>query len=130
MLSKQEYVALSDFRFTLSRFLHFSEEASRLAGITLKQYLLLLHIRGTIDRDWATVGELAARLQASAHGTVGLVNRSVDAGLVRKCRNAEDTRCVEVHLTQRGQRVLERIASRHRDELRSLRKVFRVAHVE
>lgn len=130
MLSKRQYMALSEFRFQLTRFLHFSEQASHLAGITLKQYLMLLHIRGTAGRDWATVGELAARLHASAHGTVGLVNRGVAAGLVRKRRNSEDGRCVEVHLTPRSRRLLQRIASRHRDELRSLRKVFRVAHVQ
>jgi DNA-binding MarR family transcriptional regulator len=130
MLSKQAYVALSDFRFQLSRFLQFSEQASRFAGITLKQYLMLLHIRGTAGRDWATVGGLAVRLKASAHGTVGLVNRGVAAGLVVKRRNAEDARCVEVHLTTRGQQLLERIASSHRDEIRALRKVFRVAHVQ
>lgn len=129
MLSKRDYERLSDFRSQLTRFLNFSEQAARLAGITLKQYLMLLHIRGTAGRDWATVGELAVRLQASAHGTVGLVNRAMTAGLIRKHRNAADARCVEVHLTPRGRRLVERIAARHRDELRSLRKVLRADHV-
>lgn len=129
MLSRREYQALSDFRFQLTRFLRFSEQAARSAGVTLAQYLMLLHIRGTRERDWATVGELAERLQASAHGTVGLVNRGIAAGLVSKRRHAGDARCVEVHLTPRGRRIVERIAARHRDELRSLRQVFRVAHV-
>lgn len=129
MLSKQEYVALSNFRFQLARFLRFSERASRAAGITPKQYLLLLHICGMQGRDWATVGELATRLQSSAHGTVALVSRCVASRLVSKRRNGDDARRVEVHVTPRARKLVARIAVRHRDELQSLREVFRVAHV-
>jgi DNA-binding MarR family transcriptional regulator len=129
MLSKQEYAALSNFRFQLARFLRFSERAARAAGVTPKQYLILLHICGSRGRDWATVGELAERLQSSAHGTVALVNRCVASGLVSKRRNGDDARCVEVHITAHALKLVERIAARHRDELQSLRRVFRVAHV-
>lgn len=129
MLGKQQYVALSNFRFHLARFLRFSESASRAMGITPKQYLLLLHICGTPDRDWATVGELAERLQSSAHGTVALVNRCLSSRLVSKRRNGDDARRVEVHITPRARKLVEGIAKSHRDELQSLREVFRVAHV-
>jgi|ERR1700678_2387196 len=129
MLSKKELVSLSNFRFQLAQFLRFSERASRAAGITPKQYLLLLHICGTPDREWATVGELAVRLQSSAHGTVALVNRCIRSRLVSKRRNSEDARRVEVHATPRGRQLVTRIAARHRTELQSLREVFRVAHV-
>lgn len=129
MFSKKEYLALSSFRSGLARFLRFSERAARNAGITPTQYLLLLHVCGSVGRDWASVGELAARLDASAHGTTALIGRCRAAGLVRKRRHAADARRVEVHLTARGRRLLERIARRNRGELKSLRAVFRVAHV-
>ena len=129
MLTKREYAALSNFRSQLARFMRFSEGAARAAGITPKQYLLLLHIFGTADRDWASVGELAERLQSSAHGTVALVNRCHAAQLVTKRRNGEDARLVEVHATALGRKLIERIATRHRTELQSLREVFRVTHV-
>lgn len=129
MLSKQELVTLSNFRFQLAGFLRFSERASRAAEITPKQYLLLLHICGTPGRDWATVGELAVRLQSSAHGTVALVNRCMRSRLVSKCRNREDARRVEVHATPRGRQLVMRIAARHRTELQSLREVWRMTHV-
>ena len=129
MLTKREYAALSNFRSQLARFMRFSEGAARAAGITPKQYLLLLHICGTPDRDWASVGELAERLQSSAHGTVGLVNRCNAAHLVTKRRNGDDARLVEVRATALGRKLVERIATRHRSELQSLREVFRVAHV-
>jgi DNA-binding MarR family transcriptional regulator len=129
MLVTQQYVALSNFRSELARFLRFSEGAARAAGITPTQYLLLLHVRGYPGPERATVGELAARLQASAHGTAALISRCVALGLVSKRRRDTDARRVEVHLTAHARRLVERIAVRHRDELQSLREVFQVSHV-
>jgi DNA-binding MarR family transcriptional regulator len=129
LISERQYAALSTFRSTLARFMRFSERAARAAGVTPTQYLVLLHIRGARGRSWATVGELARRLEASAHGTTALVGRCCAVGLVSKRRSRTDGRCVEVHLTPRGTRLVGRIAVRHRQELRSLREVFRVAHV-
>ena len=129
MLSKSQYAGLSDFRFGLARFLRFSERVTRAAGITQTQYLLLLHVRGFRGRDWATVGELATRLQASPHGTAALVKRCVALRLVTKRRSATDGRRVEVHLAPRGERLVGRLAARHRDELRSLRNLFRIQPV-
>ncbi len=129
MISKTQFAALSEFRFHLARFLRFSERAARAAGIMPAQYLLLLHVRGYPGRDFATVGELAQRLQSSPHGTAALISRCVRLNLVGKRRSADDRRRVEVHLTSRGLKLVERIAIRHRDELQSLRDVFRVAHV-
>lgn len=129
MLSQREYVALSEFRFQLARFLRFSERASREAEITPKQYLLLLHIRGAPDGELLTVGQLATRLQSSHHGTVALINRSVALRLVARRPSSNDARCVQVDMTPRGLQLVERIAKRHRDELQALRDVFRVANV-
>lgn len=95
----------------------------------MTQYLLLLHVAGRPGREWASVGELAECLQASHHGTVALVDRCVALGVVERRSNAEDGRRVEVHLTPKGRRLVERIAGLHRDELRSFRDVFRIENV-
>lgn len=129
MKHKKRHIALSNFRYALARFFRFSECASRAAGITPKQYLLLLHICGAAEREWASVGDLAVRLQSSNHGTVALVNRCEAARLVRRVRSKDDARRVEVHVTARGRKLLEQIAARHRRELQSFRDVFRVADV-
>ena len=129
MLAKKHFVALSEFRARLARFLHFSEQAAIEAGLTPLQYLMLLHLHGMPERDWATVGELAERLQASHQGTVALVQRSERNGLVRKQRSAEDARRVEIHLTAKARKLTARVAERHRDELARLGEVFRVQHV-
>jgi DNA-binding MarR family transcriptional regulator len=116
-LTKSDFEALSDFRYRLRRFLRFSEEAVREEGITPLQYLLLLHIKGYGGRDWATVGELAEKLQSHHHGTVALISRCESLGLVRRKPSAEDRRRVEIHLTAKGERCIQRLARAHRAEL-------------
>ena len=128
-LDKKQYEALSEFRYQLRRFLHFSERAARAEGLTPLQYLLLLHVRGFPGRDWATVGELAERLQLQHHGVVALISRSEANGLVRRQRSTADRRQVEVHLSPAGLAHLERLARLHAAELQSLRGTFRVAQI-
>ena len=81
-MRKKDFETLSDFRYQLRRFLRFSEEVARSHGVTHLQYQLLLHVRGLPGREWATVSELAERLQSHHHGTVSLISRCVKLGLV------------------------------------------------
>jgi DNA-binding MarR family transcriptional regulator len=129
VVAKKQLVALSDFRYQLAQFLRFSAAASRSAGLTPTQYLMLLHVAGTPGRDWATVGELAERLQASPHGTAALVSRCAALQLVERRTNKDDARCVEVHLTDKARRLVDRVANLHRDELQTFRQVFRIDDV-
>lgn len=124
--TNRDFEILSSFRYQLRRFVHWSEELTRQAGVTNLQYLLLLHIRGFADRDWATVGELAERLVAKHHGTVALVTRCEKLGLVERRAGRKDGREVEVHLTRKGARLVAELASQHRDELLRLEGLFAV----
>jgi DNA-binding MarR family transcriptional regulator len=122
-VTKEELEHLSAFRHELRKFLRFSEDACREQGISMLQYQLLLHTQGVPGRDWASIGELAERLQSQAHGAVALVDRCESAGLVRRRANEQDKRLVEVHLTAGGRRVLETLARAHRNELHHLAEV-------
>lgn len=117
----------SEFRYKLRRFLRFGEEAARSCGITALQYHLLLHTQGFPGRDWASIGELAERLQTQQHGVVALVTRCEEAGLVRRRENQDDRRLVEVHLTPRGRRCIERLAVQHQAQLGELAAVIEAA---
>ena len=128
-LKKVQYEALSEFRYQLKRFIHFSEAAATQAGLTPLQYLLMLHIRGFPGRDWATVSELAERLQMKHHGVVALLTRCEEAGLVRRKKSIVDRRKVEVHLESKGVAQLEGLAALHQAELYSLRNTFQVASI-
>ena len=128
-LSKIDFETLARFRYQLRRFLRFSEEVTHRNGVTPLQYLLMLQIKGFPGREWATVAELAERLQAKHHGVVSLVSRCEAAGWVQRTASRNDKRCVEVHLTTAGEKSLQRLARLHRDELQSVKAGFSVPGV-
>lgn len=125
-LKKNEFEALSNFRYQLRRFLRFSEDVTREHGMTHLQYLLLLHIKGYPGREWATIGELSERLQAQQHGVVALVSRCESLGLVYRTQGKSDRRAVEVRLTPVGEKTVIKLARLHRDELLKLQGIFQV----
>lgn len=128
-LAKADFEAISELRYQIRRFLRFSEHAVRQRGLTPLQYLLLLHLRGFPGRDWATIAELAERLQAKHHGAVALVLRCERLGLVSKRPGRLDRRRVEVSLAPKGSHMLEQLALLHRAELRALRRAFAIAEI-
>jgi DNA-binding MarR family transcriptional regulator len=128
-LTKSDFAALSEFRYQMRRFEHFSEAAAQAEGITPLQYLLLLHVKGFPGRDWASVGELAERLRAKQHGVVALVTRCEAMDLVERRTNAADRRRVEVRLLPAGETILVRLAAIHRAELRALQGVFTIPNL-
>ena len=119
-MSKADFEALALFRYQLRRFLRFSEEVSQAHGVTPLQYQLLLQIKGFPGRNWASVSELAERLQSKHHGVVALISRCESLGLVQRRASTSDLRQVEVRLTAAGERCVEALAGMHRDELESL----------
>ncbi len=129
-LHKRDFEQLSEFRYQMRRFERFSERAAQSEGVTPLQYLLLLHVKGFPAREWATIGELAERLQAQHHGVVALVTRCEAAGLVRRRASQTDRRQVEVHLLEAGEALLVRLAALHRAELKSLRGAFQVPQID
>ncbi|MGV2290018.1 helix-turn-helix domain-containing protein [Trinickia sp. YCB016] len=129
-LDKADFEQLSEFRYQMRRFERFSEQAAQSEGITPLQYLLLLHVKGYPGREWATIGELAERLQAQHHGVVALVSRCEALDLVKRKVSEADRRQVEVHLQKTGEKLLSRLAELHRAELKSLDGAFNVPQID
>lgn len=128
--TKQSLEAQSEFRYRLRRFLRFSEQAARREGITVLQYQLLLHVCAFPGRQWASIGELAERLQSHHHGVVALVSRCEELGLVRRKPDPDDRRQVQVHLLAKGRRHLNRLAALHRQELPALYYAVQAARTD
>lgn len=126
ILSKEEFSTLSDFRYRLRCFVRFSEDITRKLGITNLQYLLLLHVKGYKDREWATIGELAERLQTPHNGVVSLASRCEKLGLIYRQRGTVDKREVQIYLTPEGDKLVKKVAGLHRDELLNLQGRFRI----
>jgi DNA-binding MarR family transcriptional regulator len=118
-VTKSEYETLAAFRYQLRKFLNFSERAAEADGLAAQQYLALLAIEGYPGRNQVTIGELAERLQILSHSAVGLVDRLEVAGLVSRHTSAEDRRKVNVQLTPKGRKKLEKLATAHREELKT-----------
>lgn len=118
-ISKQEYEALANFRYAIRQFLRSREEAARRVGVTPQQQQALLAIKGFPGRDYASIGELAERLQIRHHSAVGLVDRLESQGYVSRT-HGEDRRFVYVSLTKKGEEILHQLTAPHREEIRQL----------
>ncbi|MFI5337586.1 MAG: MarR family transcriptional regulator, partial [Opitutales bacterium] len=90
-----------------------------------QQHQALLAIKGFPGRDYASVGELAERLQLRHHSAVGLVDRLARRRLVRRLHSKSDGRRLEVRLSPQGERLLGRLSAAHLRELRQLRPELR-----
>lgn len=123
-LEKQDFEALARFRFGIRRYLRFSEETVRKDGLTPQQYQLLLALKGFPDRDWASVRELAERLQLRHHSVVELINRAQRQDLVERGTHPHDGRSIRVFLTAKGEQVLTHLSALHREQLRRMHAVL------
>jgi DNA-binding MarR family transcriptional regulator len=121
-LDDGEYRALTAFRAALRQFLHFSEEAARVAGLPPAQHQLLLAVRGHAGPDAPTIGEVAEMLQLRIHSAGELVGRTVEHGLLEREVDPDDRRRVRLRLTAAGQAVLDELSVLHRAELRRFRR--------
>ncbi|MDA8368086.1 MAG: MarR family winged helix-turn-helix transcriptional regulator [Actinomycetota bacterium] len=119
-LTDADYARLLAFRDGLRRFLRFSEERARAAGITPAHHQLLLVVRGHPDVAGPSIGEIADHLLLRQNSTVELVDRAEAAGLVSRHADPDRARVVRVRLTARGGRILASLSALHLEELERL----------
>ena len=101
-LAKADFEQLSDFVTSFAVFCALSG-ISAVAGSHSFAIPAASPYRGYAGRGWATVGELADRLQAQHHGVVALVSRCESLGWVERRPGRDDRRVVEIHLTPAGE---------------------------
>jgi DNA-binding MarR family transcriptional regulator len=118
-LDAAEYQQLASFRYALRSFLRFSEAAAEKVGLTAQHYQALLAVCATADGH-VTINDLAQQLLIRHNSAVGLVDRLTAQGLLAREPSAEDGRKVHLRLTSKGDRVLEKLAEVHREELRRI----------
>ncbi len=119
IVSAADYQALTEFRYQIRRYVHFSELAAKAAGIEPRQYQALSVLKGAPPGVDTTVAYLAERLQIRHQSAVGLVDRLARLDLVERVRMQADRRQVLVRLTPRGEDVLRELVVHHLTELRA-----------
>jgi DNA-binding MarR family transcriptional regulator len=122
-LTDNDYRTLAAIRYALRRFIHFSEEAARSAGLTPQQHQALLGIRA-VENSALSIGDLAEFLMVKPHSASELADRLAALGLVGRQPDATDRRVMKLHLTEAGEAALLSLSVTHRDELRRLRPLL------
>ena len=105
---------------TLRRFLRWSEDQAVAAGLTPAQHQLLVAVKGHSGPEPPAIRDLTEYLLLQSHSTVGLVDRAEAAGVVRRQQDEQDARVVRVHLTEKGDRLVEDLTTAHLAELYNL----------
>ena len=117
----EEAIRVAEFRVALRRFFRMTEIAARESGLTPRQYLLLLLVKGAPDgSEQTTVGELCKRLYLAQSTVTELVSRAVDAGLVSVTQSDLDGRVSEMTIYCNGDWD-EELRQRHATETTLLR---------
>jgi DNA-binding MarR family transcriptional regulator len=123
-LTDADYAELLRFRDALRRFLHWSEQQARAAGLTPAQHQLLLAVRGHPGDP--TIGEVAEHLLLRHHSVVELVDRAERAGLLHRVADPDDHRVVRLVLSEEGEARLAALSAAHLDELARLQHGLRL----
>jgi DNA-binding MarR family transcriptional regulator len=116
-LAAPELRRLSEFRFQLRRFLHFSQEAAEAVGLRAQQYQLLLAVSGMPEGEEPTIAAVAGRLLLKHNSTVELVDRTIEQGLLRRIHDPVDHRRILLRVSDRGEQLMQSLASFHLEEL-------------
>ncbi len=112
-LDDDDYEHLLELRTGLRRFLHWSDQQARAAGLTPAKHQLLLAIRGHRDPAGPTIGEVAEYLVLRHHSAVELIDRAVADGLVQRKPDPSSKSVVRVTLTPGGMKKLEMLSEAH-----------------
>jgi DNA-binding MarR family transcriptional regulator len=119
-LEQSDFEHLLELRTGLRRFLRWSEEQAKAAGLTAAKHQLLLAIKGHPDPDGPTIGEIADYLVLRHHSAVGLIDRAEKDGLVRRTPDPASRSVVRVRLTPAGEAKLDALAEVHLHEITHL----------
>jgi DNA-binding MarR family transcriptional regulator len=123
-LEQSDFEHLLELRTGLRRFIRWSDQQAQAAGLTPAKHQLLLAIKGHSDPAGPTIGEVADYLVLRHHSAVGLIDRAVKDGLVKRNRDRAKG-VVRVTLTRAGEDKLDTLAETHLEEIAHLAPTMR-----
>jgi DNA-binding MarR family transcriptional regulator len=124
--TEDDYREAADLRTALRRFLRRSEEIARRNGLTPRQHVLLLMIKGAPNgSERASITDLVDRLALTQSTVTELVQRAEEAELVVREPSPTDGRVVYLRLTPKGDRLLAASVAEHGPERETLLGMIR-----
>ena len=114
----------AEFRYHLRRFLKISEINARDLGLESNQFQLLLAVKGQSAEASPSITDLSRRLLVGTNSVVEMVDRLEEKGMIERFQQGKDKRKVFVRLTARAEALVEEIAVRNLDEIRSAAPAF------
>ncbi|MCL4434971.1 MAG: MarR family transcriptional regulator [Actinobacteria bacterium] len=119
-LTDEEFQRLLELRTSLKQYLRWNEHAAKDAGITPAQHELLIAIKGHPGQQGPSISNIAQYLLLRHHSAVGLVDRAEKAGLLIRKTDGDDRRVVRLRLSPKANRVMDKLAALHSEELARL----------
>jgi DNA-binding MarR family transcriptional regulator len=116
-LTRAQFRQLSEMRYQLLKFLHFSQDAAEQAAIRPQQHQLLLAVHGMPAHEEPSIASVARRLLLKHNSAVELVDRTIELGYLRRTHDPTDHRRVLLRLTPEGERLLRSLTKHHLNEL-------------
>ena len=121
-LQPEDYEALADLRYLGRKFLRFSKDLLRAKlGLNPEQYEALLAIKAFPGKS-LTISQLSERLQVKHHSAVNIADRLSDRKLIRRQAGKRDRRERHLELTDKGEKLIEELATVHYTELSNRRE--------
>lgn len=90
---------------TYTRFKNCSDEVLGEYGLTMERYLVLMTVR-YLDQP-VRISDVARWLERSTNSISMIVDRMVEAGLLRRARDKGDRRVVNLSITSKAENVME-----------------------
>jgi DNA-binding MarR family transcriptional regulator len=112
-----DHRTLAEFRYQIRRFLCFSEQAARFAGLEPQQHQFLLACKGISPGMRPTIRALAERLFVEHNTAVQMINKLAQRDLVRRVPGLADRREVLIEITPAGEALLADLSWVHRAQL-------------
>ncbi len=113
------YESLGELTCQLRRFMQFRRHAARRNGLSPREYLLLLEIKGLSYDRAPNIAAVADRLQIAHSNAVELLQELFERGLIRKRRVNSDRRQVLLSLTSEGEHRLRAVVAQSLEDVRS-----------
>ncbi len=113
------YESLGELTQQLRRFLQFRRQVAQDNGLSPREYLIMLEIKGLSRERRPNIAAVADRLQVAHSNAVELLQGLLERGLVKKRRVTTDRRQVQLSLTPTGEKRLRSVVAQSLADVRA-----------